>query len=359
MVTLIIYFLILGILIVVHELGHFICAKKVGVRVEEFSVGFGRKLFTRKKKGTEYSVSLVPLGGYVKLAGDSLEEYKGKPDEYLNKPPMQRAAIVFCGPLLNYVLGFFFFWLVFFAGYPTLTSTVGALVDGMGAQAAGVQAGDKIISVDGKKVSLWEDIQDSIYDKKAGDIVSITVERTGKELNFDINIKEKEFNDILGKKKSIGLIGIEPKSDELVKVRHGFFESLLLGAEKTWLLTKLTYQSLWWMISGKLSLKESVTGPLGILLITSNVASQGIIAVLNFIALLSISLGIFNLLPLPVLDGGHILFLMIEKLRGKNFGLKTERIITRLGISLLILLALVVTYNDILRFGSKIFGWIK
>ncbi len=342
-----------------HELGHFLCAKKVGVRVEEFSVGFGRKLFKRKKKDTEYSVSLVPLGGYVKMSGDSLEEYKGKPYEYLSKTPQARAAIVFCGPLLNYVLGFLFFWVVFFAGYPTLTSTVGALVDGMGAQAAGVQAGDKIISVDGKNVNLWEEIQDGVYEKKAGDIVSLTVERGGKELNFDVTIKEKEFDDILGKKKSIGIIGIEPKSDELIKVRHGFFESLLLAAEKTWLLTRLTYQSLWWMISGQLSLKESVTGPLGILMITSNVASQGIIAVLNFIALLSISLGIFNLLPLPVLDGGHILFLAIEKIRGKNFSLKTERIITRLGISLLIFLALIVTYNDLLRFGSKIFGWMK
>jgi len=354
MITLLVFLFILGLLIIAHEFGHFIVAKRMGVKVEKFSLGFGPVILKKKKKDTEYSLSAIPLGGYVKLAGDSLEEFKGRSFEYFAQPPGRRFWIIFFGPLFNYVLGFLFFWLVFFAGYPTLTTRVGGLVDGFGAKEAGVKAGDKIIAVDAQPVEFWEDLQDVIQDKKEAQKVALSVLRDNKVYTLTANIREKKIDDLLGQKRSVGLLGITA-SDEVVKVRHGFFASFLLGLDKTWNLTVLTYQALFKMVTGKLSIRQSVTGPLGIFYITSKATSVGIIAVLQLIAVLSLSLSIFNLLPLPVLDGGHILLLGLEKIRGKTLSAKTERVVTRAGLSLIAALAILVSYNDIVRFfGDKI-----
>jgi len=354
MINTIIFFFILGILIIVHEFGHFIIAKKVGVRVEKFSLGFGPRIFSKQKNDTQYSISIIPLGGYVKLAGDSIEEYKGRPDEYFTQAPGRRAAIVFFGPLLNYILGFLFFWLVFFAGYPTLTTKVGGLIDGFGAKEAGIAVGDRVTAVDGKRVDYWEDLQNVIQTKRMNNVVRLSVLRENKEYTLDVKIKEKALDDALGAKHSVGLLGITA-SDDIIKVRHGVGESLFLAAKRTEDLTILTYKALWRMVSGKLSLRESVTGPLGIFYATSKAASMGVVVLLHFVAVLSISLAIFNLLPLPVLDGGHILLLGIEKIRRKPLSLKLEQILTQAGLTLIVSLALFVTYNDLVRlFGENL-----
>ncbi|MFA5145427.1 MAG: RIP metalloprotease RseP [Candidatus Omnitrophota bacterium] len=354
MIALIIFIFILSVIIIIHELGHFMAAKKTGVRVEQFSLGFGPRLFKKKKQDTEYSISAIPLGGFVKFSGDNPEEYTGKSYEYLSKSPGQRFQIIFLGPFLNYVLGFLCFWIIFFAGYPTFTTKVGGLLDGFGAREAGLQVGDKITAIDGEKVAFWEDLQNIIQSKEQPSKVKLSILRDNKEFTVDVQIKEKESGGRPGHKRKVGLLGIAP-SDEIVKVRHGFFESFLLGIKKTWSLTALTYKSLWHMVTGKISIRESVTGPLGIFDITSKAASLGIIAVLHLVAVLSISLGIFNLLPLPVLDGGHILLLGIEKIRGRALGIKAERVITQIGVTLIVSLAVFVTYNDILRlFGDKV-----
>ncbi len=351
--------LILGLLIIVHEFGHFIAAKRLGVRVEQFSFGFGKRLLSKKKSGTEYSISLIPLGGYVKMAGDSREEFKNNPDEYLSKKPSQRAQIIFFGPLLNYVLGFLCFWLIFFVGYPALTTKVGGLIDGFGAKDAGIQVGDKIIAVDGKKVGFWEDLQMAIQAKKAATNVVLVVLRDNKEYAIDVKIKEKRLDDALGQRRNVGLIGITPK-DEIVKVRHGLLKSFVLSINKTLDLTVMTYKALWRMITGKLSMRESITGPLGIFYITSKAASVGILALLHLVAVLSVSLCIFNLLPLPVLDGGHLVLLAIEKIRGRQLGIKAERVITQIGFTLIVSLAIFATYNDLLRiFGDKLSKFVK
>lgn len=343
----------------VHEFGHFIAARRVGVKVEKFSLGFGKQLWKRKKGDTEYSLSAVPMGGFVKLAGDNLEEYKGEPYEYFSKSPGKRFQIIFAGPLLNYILGFLCFWLVFVVGYPTFTTKVGTLIDGMGAQEAGLQTQDTIKAIDGSPVAYWEDLQKIIQEKKDASSVKLTVEREGKEFEVNVKVKQQEFNDQLGQKRNIGLIGITP-FDEFVKVRHGIFKSFILGAQRTWDLTVLTYKGLYLMISGKMSVRDSVTGPLGIYYITSKAAKAGITAVLHLVAVLSVSLAIFNLLPLPILDGGHILFLGIEKIRGKGLSVKTERVITQVGVTVIIGLALLVTLNDISRFfGPRITQFFK
>jgi len=354
MIPVLIFILILSLLIIVHEFGHFIAARRNGVRVEQFSLGFGPQIFKKKVKDTEYSISLIPLGGYVKMAGDSQAEYKGSDYEYFSKAPGKRFQIIFFGPFLNYILGFLFFWFIFFIGYPSLTSKVGGLIDGYGAKVAGLKVGDKIISVGGKKVGLWEDLQARIQENKTKPSVMISVLRDNKELKFNVLLKDKVLDDQLGKKRALGIIGISP-FDEIVEVRHGFLESAYLAIKKTINLTLMTYEGLWGLVSGRMSMRDSMTGPLGIFFITSKAAKLGLIAVMHLIAVLSVSLAIFNLLPLPILDGGHLFLLGLEKLRKKALGVKAEEVIGNVGFTLMIALALFVTYNDIMRlYGDKI-----
>lgn len=360
MLTLFIFLVILGVLITAHEFGHFIAARRAGVRVEKFSLGFGPRLLKRKKGQTEYSLSLVPLGGFVKLAGDSLEEYTGKSYEYFSQPPGRRFQIIFAGPLFNYILGFLCFWFIFFTGYPTLTARVGGLLEGFGAKDAGLLPGDKIIAVDAKGVASWEELQGVILDRRANDTVRLLLLRQGNQIEAEVLLKEKQFDDALGQKQKVGLLGIEPDLSDSVSVRYGFFKSFYMSVNKTWVLTQLTYKGLFRMLTGKIAMRDSAAGPLGIYFITSKVASQGLPALLNFVGIISVSLALFNLLPFPVLDGGHILFLAVEKIRGKTLGARAEQIITRIGLTVLISLFLFITYNDIMRvFGERIATILK
>ncbi len=349
-----VFILILSLLIIVHEFGHFIAARCSGVRVEEFSLGFGPQLFAKKIHDTKYSLNLIPLGGYVKMAGDNLVECKGRKDEYFSKSPGVRFQIIFCGPLLNYILGFLFFWLILFVGYPTLTAKVGGLIDGYGAQAAGIKIEDKIIAINGQEVNSWEDLQNQIQQNRNNESIKLSLIRNDKRMEFIVGIKSKVLDDQLGGKKILGIIGITP-FDEVVEVRHGLIASAYLGLKKTFDLTLMTYKGIWRLASGKMSMRDSMTGPLGIFFITSKAAKLGIIAVMHLIAVLSVSLAVFNLLPLPILDGGHIFLLGLEKLRKKTLSIKVEQIVNNIGVSLMITLALFVTYNDILRlYGEKI-----
>lgn len=346
MLTLFIFIAILSLLIVVHEFGHFILAKKIGVRVEKFSLGFGRQLLMKKKNGTEYSLNAIPLGGYVKLAGDNLEEYKGMADEYFSQSPGRRFWIILFGPLLNYLLAFVCFWLVFSLGYPS--PKVASLIDGFGAKEAGVAVGDKIIAVDGKRIYFWEELQNVINRRKINETVRLTLLRNNQEHLLEVKIKEKQLEGVSGQKINIGLIGITPQ------IEHTPSESLLLGLDKIYGVTLMTYEAIWRMLTGQASMREA-TGPVGIFYLTSKVAHLGLIALLNFIGLISLGLAVFNLLPLPLLDGGHILFLGIERIRGKTLRPKTERLLTQIGFTILISLVIVVTYNDVVRFyGDKI-----
>jgi regulator of sigma E protease len=362
MLTFLIFMLILSTVVIVHEFGHFIIAKRTGVRVEKFSLGFGPTLLKKKKNETEYCLSAIPLGGYVKLAGDSLEEYKGKKYEYLSQSAGRRFQIIFFGPLLNYFLGLLLFCVIFFVGYPTFTTKVGGLLDGFGAKTAGIKEGDLITAVDGESVFFWENLQKIIQSKKNTEKVLLSVLRESRNFEVEVRIREKSVDDAIGGKRNVGLLGITP-FDEIVTVKHGLVESLGLGIMKSWELTAMTYKALWFMMTGKLSMRESITGLPGMYFITSKAARMGMIAVLHLVAVLSISLAIFNLLPLPVLDGGHILFLGIEKLRGRALSIKTERVITQVGVMLILTLAILVTCNDLSRFYpdkiEKVFGFFK
>ncbi len=350
MFALIVFILVLSILIIIHEFGHFIMAKRMGVRVEHFSLGFGPVLLTKKIKHTRYSICAIPLGGYVKLAGDNLEEFKNRPFEYLYKKPGERARIVIFGPVLNYIMAFLCFWLIFSLGYPTLTSQVGELLDDYPAQEAGIKPEDKIVAIDDNPVQYWEELQKIVFNKKQGQTVSLTILRNEQLHHIDVKIKMSEIEDIFGQKKNIGLIGISP-SGEIVKVKYGLIKASMLGAEKLWDFTSLTLKAVFRIVTGKLSLKDSVTGPLGIFYVTSKAAQLGFIAVLHLVAVLNVSLAIFNLLPIPILDGGHLLLLGIEKIKGSYLSPTVDRLVSQLGLSFILLLAIIIFYNDLIRFG--------
>jgi regulator of sigma E protease len=334
-------------------------AKSFGVRIEQLCLGFGPKVLRRKKRSTEYSVGLIPLGGYVKMAGDNLEEYKGSPDEYFSLKPVKRFWIIFTGPLLNYILGILFFWMIFFIGYPSFTTKVGELMDGFGAQKAGMRRGDIITAIDGKKVSLWEDMQKIIREKKESDIVTVSLTRDGLPKTLKVNIRQKQLDDAIGQKHQVGLLGISPTED-IVMIKYGFFRSAFEGAKKTLELTVMTYKGLWAMLTGQLSVRNSISGLPGIFKLTSLAARLGLIAILHLMAILSISLAIFNLLPIPVLDGGHIMFLVIEKIRGRTLSVKTENVVTKIGIAFIISLAIFVNFNDLFKhYGDKLVKFFR
>ena len=351
MLSLAVFLAILGILVIVHEFGHFIAAKRSKVTVERFSVGFGPKLFSFKRRETLYTVCAIPFGGFIKMAGDNFEEYKGSPGEYLAQPVFKRFAIVFSGPLLNYLLGMVLFCLIFFVGYPTLTNKVGEVMAGFGAEQAGIRAGDRVIAVESKAVAVWEELQQAIQQNRSREVISMTIVRDGQRLEFSVPLRTQAVEDILGQRRSMGLVGIRPDFKETIIVRHPALKSLALGVDKSVDLTVLTYKAMWLMLSGKMSVKESVTGPLGMFMITSEAAKMGLVALAHLVAVLSISLGIFNLLPLPALDGGHIFLMAVEKVRGKALSQKADTVFARVGFAFIIALAMLVFYNDLVKYG--------
>ena len=350
MLSLVSFIVVLSILVIVHEFGHFIVAKRMGVRVEKFSIGFGPEIAGITKAETRYSISIIPLGGYVKLAGETgAEGVKLEKWEYFSRPVGERIKIIFAGPLLNYILAFLIFSFVFMAGSPTLTNTIGKVMPGYPAESAGLKTGDKILNINGKDVVFWEDVTKIIHASRSVEM-KILVGRDTERINLLVMPKSQDMKTIFGSSKKISIIGIAP-SDEVVYVKYGFLKSIYMGAERLWTLTYITCRALWASITGAIPVKESMTGPIGIFYITGQAAKLGLVYLLQLMGVLSASLAIFNLLPVPVLDGGHILFLIIEKIRKKPVSLKIQENITQVGMGLLIVLMVFVFYNDFMRFG--------
>ncbi len=345
----VVFILILSILILVHELGHFFEARRLGIKVEKFSLGFGPKLLSKKFGDTEYLLCAIPFGGFIKMAGDNMDELKGRPDEFLSRRPGHRARIIFAGPFFNYILAFFSLWIVFYLGYPKSTTTIGELLPGMPAQALGLKVGDKILEVDGKEVKYWDDLTSQIHSKK-GESIRLKVDRDSHDFEISLTPKMRQVETLLGKKVEVGLIGIKP-SDEIVLVRYGFWVSMVKGFKNLIAMTLMTLAAIFYMIIGTLSFRESVTGPLGIFFIASNAAQLGFSPVVHVVGILSMSLAIFNLLPLPILDGGHIALAGLERIRGKPLSKRVDEVIGNIGLAFLIILAVFIFCNDFIRYG--------
>jgi regulator of sigma E protease len=350
MLSLVSFVFVLSILVIVHEFGHFIAAKRIGVRIEKFSIGFGPEIFGITKNGTRYLISAVPLGGYVKLAGETEQDgIKGEKWEYMSRAVGERARIIFAGPLLNYILAFFIFSFVFIIGNPTMTTKIGKVMPGYPAESAGLKPGDRILKINGKEVRYWEDVTNIVHTNKASQM-RLFVQRDEELLDLIVAPKSQDIKTIFGSKKRVSLIGIMP-GDEVVYVRYGIFKSFYMAGEKLIMLSYITCRALWASITGAIPFKESMTGPIGIFYITGQAAKLGFVYLLQLMGVLSASLAIFNLLPVPVLDGGHILFLVVEKIRRKPISYKMQESITQVGLFLLIFLMVFVFYNDIMRFG--------
>ncbi len=354
LIDILIFLFILGILIIVHEFGHFIIARVSGIKVNVFSIGFGPRIIKKSFKTFDFRICAIPFGGYVKLAGAEQDEYTGKHFEFLSKPVGIKSLVVVAGPVINYIFAWVLFCLVFSAGVSVPSAEVGEIMKGYPAAESGLQAGDVIVAVGDKQVNSWSDLTQIIHNTNK-EKLNIEVLRGEENLNFVIPVTRNEVTDIFGKKRTFSFIGIKP-SGETVRVEYGFFEAVKEGTLALGRLTFLTLKALGFVIIGAMPAKESLTGPVGIFFITKQASDIGISAIINLMAVLSMSLAIINLFPLPVLDGGHIILFGLEKIRGKPLSAKAEELITRVGVSVIIILSLLVLYLDIEKVRQGVFG---
>lgn len=349
MLTIIAFIFVFSILIFFHEFGHFIAAKASGVKVYKFAFGFGPRLLGFTKNQTEYLICLIPLGGYVKMAGEMGQEDVKKiseeevPEEqrFDKKTLGIRALIVALGPFMNIATAVVIFSLIFFVnGIPMVTNYVSTVIEDGPAEQAGIFSGDKIIAINSVKMEDPKKIA-NIINKSSGEELQITLDRGGE--NIDVFVIP-EYDDNYKK----GLIGI---TFEISVEKINIFSAFSKGIITTGNIIKLIFSNIIEMITGKIPLE--IAGPLGIAQMTGEAAKLGFTNLLYFTAILSIFIGLFNLLPIPILDGGHLLILVIEKLRGKPLEPEKINFMYLIGISLIIIIFVIATYKDILRVFVK------
>ncbi len=339
----------LGILIVIHEFGHFLVAKKTGVGVLTFSIGFGPKLLGRKIGETEYLLSAFPLGGYVKMVGEDPEEEVQTTDiqrSFSHQGLVKRMAIVAAGPLFNLLLAVVIFLVIFVSyGVPVLTTGVGGVEPNSPAFRSGIQQGDRIVGVDGREVKKWEELSSRIKESQ-GRSLKFRLQRDSQELEIAVQPIRKEGKNIFGERQENWAIGIASevaieKGDPLLAVGQAF--------SKTGEYSMLTLVALYKMVKGDVSPKN-LGGPLLIAQMASQQAREGLGSFFFFVAILSVNLGTLNLLPIPVLDGGHLLFFLLEGILGRPVKLKHRERAQQVGIFVLIMIMIYAFYNDIARF---------
>ncbi len=341
--------ILLGLLIFVHELGHFLFAKLMGVKVLKFSLGFGPKVVAKKVGETEYLISAFPLGGYVKMLGEEPDEKPDASEEdrtFRYQPIYKRAAIVLAGPLFNIFFASLVFSVLFMSGVPRLTSTIGEVVQDTPASTVGLKVGDKIIAIDDKQIKYWDEMTEIIHNKP-DESINLKVKRDRKVIEVLITPEKKVVKNIFGEETEIGLIGIKA-GDNSEKVVFGMFEAINLGIRRTWDILALTVVAIIKLIQ-RIIPAETIGGPVMIFQMAGQQAAAGIANFLTFMAIISINLGIINLLPIPILDGGHILFMGIEAIKGKPLSEKTLMMAQRIGLALIIALMVFAFYNDFHR----------
>ena len=342
-------FIVLGLAIFVHEVGHFLLARRKGVRVEKFSLGFGPKLFGFRRGETEYLLSAIPLGGYLKMAGENPGEGEGAPDEFFSKGPFDRIKIVAAGPLMNLLLAYILTTTMFAIGIripdysdvSSIPAEVGEVMVGGPAYSAGIKAGDKIISVDGEPIGDWGELADIIHASPDREI-ELLIDREEKNFSFRIT---PVLQDMLGE--NYGIIGISAPVMSFNVQRFGW-ESPLLALNANIRQVGMSYKSLWLIIT-QAKVRKFVGGPIMVVQMAGQEVKKGLSGFLGFMAYINIMLAVINLLPFPVLDGGHCAFFIVEKLRRKPLSLKTQELIQRVGITVLVFLMLFLLMNDTVR----------
>ena len=339
------FFFVLSLLIFVHELGHFLFAKLVGIRVERFSIGYPPRLFGKKIGDTDYCVSATPFGGYVKMSGMidesmDVDGVKGEPWEFMSKPIWARSLVIAAGPLFNVLLTVLIFSVgAYMEGIAeTIGPVVGRVSEKMPAQVAGLQENDVIVRVDNQEITQWEQLVQIIH-RSAEKPLLIEWKRNDQLMSATVTPQREKIEDI-------GLIGIAPKT----KTRPaGIWESLETGSRSTWMMTVAVFKSFGMLFSGEVSLKEGLGGPVRIAQMAGDSARSGFGSLLIFAALLSLNLAILNLLPIPALDGGHLLVLLIEAVIRRPLSTKIRIVMQQIGMALLLALMIFVVANDVIN----------
>lgn len=348
------FIVVLGILIFVHEFGHFIVARRLGVGVTKFSFGFGPKLLGVKRGETEYLVSAIPLGGYVKLVGES--EGDEVPEDqrarsFSHKPVRVKMAVVAAGPLGNLLFAVLVFWIVFLGGVPALTPKIGDVMPDSPASRAGLRAGDVVVRVGGEAISTWEELAARIRRETGGRELSLTVRRDGKEFTVGVAPEIREGKSIFGEKVQEPRIGIVA-GQEIVRKKLGPVSAMFRAGKETWKLVELTALTVVKLVTRVLP-SDTLGGPILIAQLAGDQARQGISPFAYFLGLLSVNLGILNLLPIPILDGGHLLFFSIEGLRRRPLSPQARAMAQQVGLAIILMLTALVFYNDIARLVAR------
>jgi regulator of sigma E protease len=338
------FVVVLGILIFVHEFGHFIVARRLGVGVTKFSFGFGPKLFGVRRGETEYLVSAIPLGGYVKLVGES--DGDDVPDtlrsrSFSHKPVWVKMAVVAAGPLGNLLFAVLVFWTVFLGGVPALTPRIGNVLPDSPAARAGLKGGDVVVRIGGYTISTWEELAARIRQEGAGSELSMTVRRDGKEFTVKVSPEIREGKSIFGEKVQEPKIGIVA-GQEIVRQKLGPVSALLRAGRETGKLVELTVMTVVKLLTRVLP-SDSLGGPILIAQLAGDQARQGVSPFAYFL----------NLLPIPILDGGHLLFFSIEALRRKPLSPQARALAQQVGLAIILMLTALVFYNDIARLVSR------
>ncbi len=352
LITILSTIIVLGILVFVHEFGHFLLAKRLGVGVLTFALGFGSKLVGKKIGETEYKICAIPLGGYVKLIGENPEEEVKEEDRarsFSFQPIWKRALIISAGPFFNFFLAALLFSLVnLFVGVPSSPlPKIGEVSAGFPAEAAGLKKGDLILSVDGEAVSKWEDLSRIIRSSK-GKELRLQVKR-GEEV-FDTSVipKPSTQKTIFGEDIQTFLIGITP-AEEVVLQKVNPFIAIGTGFVQTWNGIQLTVLGIVKLVQRVIPAKE-IGSPIMIAKLAGEQARKGIVSLALFTAIISINLGIINLFPIPILDGGHFLFLALEAILRRPISIKKMEIAQQIGLVFVILLMLFAIRNDVMRY---------
>lgn len=353
------FLLIISVIVFIHEFGHYLVARLCGVRVEEFSIGFGKELIGwNDSHGTRWKVSLLPIGGYVKMFGDA--DPSSSPDKeklshlteeekkvaFQHKTLLQKAAVVAAGPAANFILaililtGFFMF-----IGLPKTLPVVGDIMAGSAAEAAGMKVGDRILTLDGKEVERFADIQRVMRLHKVGNVETV-IDRSGQQLTLSVTPKIQETKDVFGNAVNVALLGVTSGKVEYEKL--SLPAAMAASVVESYRMCEDTLKALGQMISGTRSVQE-LGGPIKIAKYSGQSAQQGFTAVLWFMAVLSINLGLINLFPIPMLDGGHLLFYSVEALQGRPLAEKLQDYAFKFGFVLLISLMAFTTVNDIVQ----------
>jgi regulator of sigma E protease len=344
--------IVLGILVFVHEFGHFLLSKKLGVGVLTFSLGFGPKLIGKRIRETQYQIAAVPLGGFVKLIGENPEEEVKEEDRhraFSTQPLWKRFLIVSAGPFFNFFLAVVLFSSINLFGIPYYPSVIGEVNPGLPAEMAGLKKGDLILSIDGEEVPRWDDLSRIIRSSKGKDLL-LKVKRNGEILEIKVTPKPSTQKNLFGEETQIFLIGITP-SEEIILEKVGPFRAIGKGLSQTWFGIELTVVTIVKLI-GRVIPAKTIGGPILIAQLAGEQAKRGLLSLALFMAILSINLGVINLFPIPILDGGHFLFLGLEAILRKPISVKKMEMAQQVGLVLIILLMMFAFYNDLIRIFS-------